>query len=241
MIYFLVPVYNEEQNLDLLAANLKLVLPGEEKIFVFSDDGSKDGSVEKIAVLFKDTAHIVLGDGSNHGPGYAFNTGFEWVLDHSAKESDILITIEADNTSDLSLLVPMVANNRMGFSLVLASVYAQGGGFDKTSFLRKLYSAVANLALRFIFDIKVQTLSSFYRAYSLGLLRKIKVRYPQMITETGFLCMIEILIKAIRVEATILEIPMMLNSAIRKGKSKMKVFKTMLSYVRFTVFKSSRF
>ena len=239
MVYFLIPIFNEEQNLNLLSENLRSILPNENKFFVFSDDGSSDGSVEKIHQLFKGLDYAVLGDGINHCPGYAFNVGFEWLLNQSKDNSDIVVTIEADNTSDLNILYPMVCNNRMGFSLVLASVYAQGGGFDKTSFLRKLYSSIANLVLRFIFDIKVQTLSSFYRVYSIALLKRIKERHKVLIAETGFLCMIEILIKAIKSEATILEIPMMLNSAQRKGKSKMKVFKTMLSYIRFVLFKSA--
>ena len=45
--------------------------------------------------------------------------------------------------------------------------------------------------------------------------------------------MVEILIKAIKLEAKIIEVPMLLNSENRKGKSKMKIFKTILSYLRF--------
>ncbi len=239
MIYFLIPIFNEEQNLNLLSENLRSILSDEQKYFIFADDGSSDGSVEKIHQLFKGLDYTVLGDGTNHGPGHAFNVGFEWILNQSKTDSDIVVTIEADNTSDLNILYPMVCNNRMGFSMVLASVYSQGGGFDKTSFLRKFYSSIANLLLRFIFDIKVQTLSSFYRVYSIVLLKKIKVQHKVIIAERGFLCMIEILIKAIKSDATILEVPMMLNSAQRKGKSKMKVFKTMLSYIRFVLFKSA--
>lgn len=233
MIYFLIPVYNEAANIANLHNQLKLLLPGEDRFIVFSDDGSTDNSPTIIKQYFKDIPHVVLGNGSNQGPGIAFNTGFEWILTNSKSADDIVITMEADCTSDASILPQMVVINRLGFNLVLASVYAQGGGFDKTSFFRKFLSAVANLMFRFIFDIKVLTLSSFYRVYSIELLRKIKNAYPELITESGFICMVEILIKAIKVNASIIEVPMVLSSQKRIGKSKMKTFKTSLAYLKF--------
>ena len=121
----------------------------------------------------------------------------------------------------------------MGFSLVLASVYAQGGGFSKTSFFRVLLSFVANMFLRMMFDIKVLTLSSFYRIYSVEQLQKIKTQYGIIIREAGFICMVEILIKAIKTEATVIEVPMKLRSDNRVGKSKMKIVKTIRAYIKF--------
>ena len=234
MIYFLIPVFNELDNIEKLCNNLRNVLPGAEKYFVFSDDGSSDGSPQKIQQVLNKEAYIILGDGNNHGPGYAFNMGFEWILQHSADvDKDLIVTLEADNTSDLTILPVMVKNAEMGFDLVLASVYAQGGGFDKTSFLRRLLSFIANIILRFAFDLKVLTLSSFYRVYKVSILKKIKQVNPVIVQEKGFICMIEVLLKAVKNNARIIEVPMMLKSLQRKGKSKMKVFKTMMSYLKF--------
>lgn len=235
MIYFLIPLYNESPNLDLLSSNLQNILPEYDKFYVFSDDGSSDDSVEKIKNKLKEGNNfIVLGDGKNHGPGHAFNTGFEWILKNAQnKNKDLIITIEADNTSDLSILPNMLIMAGMEFDLVLASVYAQGGGFDKTNFLRKTLSFGANMLLRFAFDIKVLTLSSFYRIYSLSILEKVKYKYDKIIAEKGFISMIELLVKIIRVNGKIIEYPMKLQSANRIGKSKMKIMKTFTSYIKF--------
>jgi dolichol-phosphate mannosyltransferase len=231
-IYFLIPVFNESANLNELADSLKYALPGNNKFFLFVDDCSTDDSVNTIEEIFSDSKYLILTKEKNEGPGDSFNKGFEWIL-ANAKDDDLVITMEADNTSDTGILSKMLAVSQSGFDLVLASVYAQGGGFDKTSFLRRFISSVANMMMRFIFDIKILTLSSFFRIYTVGLLRKIKTQYNKIIEEKGFISMLEILIKAIRLEASIIEIPMLLYSQKRKGKSKMKKMSTMLSYFRF--------
>lgn len=236
MIYFLVPVYNEVENLSELIQTFKNSLVEEERTYIFVDDGSSDGTQDLIHKLLKGEKYHLLQNPGNQGPGYSFNSGFNFILnDLNALDSDAVFTIEGDNTSDPSLLPIMFNLYKMGFGLVLASPYAQGGGFDQTSFFRKLSSFSANLILRLWFDVKILTLSSFYRLYSVESLRKIQSKYPTLIKETGFISKVEILIKAIRVNVRMIEVPMMLYSEKRKGKSKMKVFKTMLSYIRFFV------
>lgn len=235
MIYLLIPVFNEEGNIANLHRGLKEILPSEEKKIIFTDDGSFDSSIARIKEYFKDIPYTIIGDGVNRGPGYAFNAGFNWILEDSLDSTDIIVTLEADCTSDLTILPHMISINRMGYELVLASVYAQGGGFDKTSFSRRLISSVANLLYRFLFNLNILTLSSFYRVYSLSLLQRIKTKYKEPIIEKGFICMLEMLIKSIRCNSKIIEVPMLLQSDKRVGKSKMKVFKTSMQYFKFLI------
>tara|TARA_B110001452_G_C15214412_1_gene421201 strand:+ start:562 stop:1284 length:723 start_codon:yes stop_codon:yes gene_type:complete len=233
ILYVLCPVFNESLNIEELYKNLISEITIYEIKFVFVDDGSTDKTVELINKFFCKTDFVVLGDGKNYGPGYAFNLGFEWILEDTINDNDVILSIEADNTSDLKIFPIMIANCNLGYDLVLASIYAQGGGFGKTSFFRKVYSFLANLILRLVFDIKVLTLSSFYRLYRISLIKAIKEKNKDIITETGFISMIEILIKSIKLDAKIIEVPMLLKSENRKGKSKMKIFKTILSYLKF--------
>ncbi len=239
MIFFLIPVYNEAANLD----NLHRALTSREDHptihYVFSDDGSTDRSREMIDKLFAGSTYTLLGDGVNRGPGAAFNTGFEWIV-KNASPTDTVVTIEADCTSDLGILPVMLTLRTLGYDLVLASVYAQGGGFDKTSFFRKFISASANFLFRFLFNVKVLTLSSFYRVYSVQLLRRIQEKYAGFISESGFVCMLEILVRSIHCDARIIEVPMQLHSSRRIGPSKMKVFSTTLRYFRFLARGTSR-
>ncbi len=233
MIYFVIPIYNESLNIANLHAELTAVLKNEDVFYVFSDDGSQDGSPEILKKEFQGLNYIVLGDGVNRGPGAAFNTAFEWVLKQSQNKEDLVVSIEADCTSDTGILENMIQMSRMGFDLVLASVYAQSGGFEKTTLLRRIISAAANLLMRFAFNIRVLTLSSFYRVYHVELLRKIRDKHQVLIRETGFICMLEILLKAIRCNARVIEVPTTLHSSKRRGKSKMKMLKTTRQYLGF--------
>lgn len=234
MIYFLIPVYNEAVNIPELSATLKQVLPGELKHFVFVNDCSKDRTLEILRDSFESHKLTVINNVLNSGPGFSFNAGLEYILSVSKDDQDLIITLEGDNTSDPGILPVMHSLAQdWKYDLVLASVYAQGGGFSKTSIIRKLISFIANQLLRFIFGIKVLTLSSFYRIYSISIVKKIKTHYGTIISEKGFICMLEILIKTVRLGGKIIEVPMILKSDKRIGKSKMKILETSFRYTLF--------
>jgi dolichol-phosphate mannosyltransferase len=233
VIYFLIPVYNEVLNITELTNNLKVSLPGYNKFFLFVDDCSTDGTTELLAANLSGEKYFVIKKDQNYGPGDSFNRGFEWILQNSKSAEDIIITMEADNTSDIEILSNMFKISGLGFDLVLASVFAQGGGFEKTTLIRKLISFTINVLLRLVFDIRVLTLSSFYRVYSIKLIQAIKDKYVTIVDEKGFICMIEILIKAIKLKSNIIEVPMKLYSTRRKGKSKMKILRTSFGYLKF--------
>ena len=234
-IYFLIPVFNESLNIETLYLNLENKYKERNRTFVFIDDCSTDNTVELIKSFFSNERIHLITKQNNAGPGDSFNIGFEWILDDSKSDKDLVVTMEADNTSDINLLSKMISISEIGYDLVLASVYAQGGGFSKTSWFRKFISFFANMFFRSIFNVKILTLSSFYRVYHVSLLKKIKTEFNYLIHEKGFICMLEILLKAIKVEANIIEVPMLLMSDKRKGKSKMKILKTTLSYIKFLI------
>ncbi len=235
MIYFLIPFLNEEQNLNVLVSNLTSVIPDYEKFYVFVDDGSSDNSVALLDSLLKNNKYKVLGDGKNYGPGHAFNAGFEWILQQSNNSNDRIVTIEADNTSDLGIVHKMVKISELGYDLVLASPYAQGGGLQKTPMHRKFLSFMANLVVRNLLNIHAQSLSNFYRVFNISILQSIKKKYSQILSERGFICMLEVLFKAIQLNASIIEVPMVLHSDARKGKSKMKIMQTSVQYIKFVL------
>lgn len=206
MIYFLIPVFNEAPNLGKLCRDLLAVLPAEEKHYVFVDDCSSDDSVDVIRGSMPPRFITILSNEVNSGPGACFSKGLNHILEHAADEDDRVVTMEGDNTCDLDIL-PVMSTlvSTWQFDVALASVYAQGGGFSKTSVVRKVISIVANALLRSAFDIQAVTLSSFYRVYSVRILRRIRTKFRNLVQEPGFICAFELLLKAVRVEARIIQ------------------------------------
>jgi glycosyltransferase involved in cell wall biosynthesis len=92
-----VPVYNEESNLDPLWESLRPVLEGTGEAFevIFVDDGSRDDSgpiLDRLAD--RDPRVRVLHLDSNHGQSAAFDAGFR------SARADWVITIDADLQND---------------------------------------------------------------------------------------------------------------------------------------------
>jgi dolichol-phosphate mannosyltransferase len=60
----------------------------------------------------------------------------------------------------------------------------------------------------------------------------LRIYKDRFIEEKGFTCMLELLIKSHRFGYKICEVPMILDSKIRIGESKMKNVKTIISYFK---------
>ena len=207
----------------------------EEYRVVVVDDGSRDNTVDVVRNYTDRMPVTVISHSVNQGVGAAFRTGFEAALLLTNPE-DVIVTMEADNTSDLAILPEMVEGVLSGRSdLVLASCYSPGGGIEGTNLWRKFLSWSANLLLVIAFPIRnVKTYSSFYRAYKAGSLRRSIEAYEyRLIEEPGFVCMVEVLIKMHRLGIRISEVPMILRIGLRKGSSKMKILNTIRGYINF--------
>jgi dolichol-phosphate mannosyltransferase len=108
-----------------------------------------------------------------------------------------------------------------------------GGGFTQTSFLRKFLSSGANLVVKDLLDIQgILTVSSFFRLYrAAALLRMQRVFGPGIVERVGFESMVEMVMKMVMLRLAISEVAMQLDSSLRKGKSKMKVVRTIFGYL----------
>ena len=110
----------------------------------------------------------------------------------------------------------------------------------KTTFIRVFLSFIANNLFKGTLGIQgILTVSSFYRLYQGSVLLKLQSCYGEEIIERkGFESMVELLMKLVFVEASISEVPMVLNSDLRKGKSKMKKLPTIMGY--FTLLREKK-
>jgi dolichol-phosphate mannosyltransferase len=238
-LYLVVPLYNEEANLPRLlesieadAALLRAASRGRLLHLALIDDGSQDGTVQLAERHQASFPITVLKHQRNLGPGRAFATAFHW-LAPLIDEEDLTLTLEGDNTSRLKTARHMLMRLGEGYDVVLASPYAYGGGFAQTSLLRLFLSHVANGMVKVVFGVRgIHTMSSFYRLYRAGILKRLQSVYgPGIVERAGFESMVEMIIKLILVKATISEVEMHLDSSQRIGASKMKILKTIRGYL----------
>ena len=234
-IIFIIPAYNEAENLPLLLKNIrsKMEEEGCPYTIIIVDDGSTDGTDMVLKEFSAFLPLKVIRHNENLGVGEVFQRGFKEALS-IASPDDILITKEADNTSDINILPQVIKKVEEGYDVVLASCYAPEGKIVGTSFFRKVLSGGANMLLRIFFPIDgINTYSSFYRGYRARIISKaFSVYGNSLIKENGFACMVELLIKLSRLKAKITEVPLVLYFKARKGKSKMKIFSTIGGYFR---------
>ena len=237
MIHVVLPAYNEEENIE---ATLQEIWRRLETLalscrIVLVDDGSSDRTAA-LAQAGSRREHPVevVSHGRNRGPGAAFRTGFLRVLEE-AQASDIMLTLEADQTSDPRILMRLLHRIwEEGDDIALASCYLYGGGIVGTRAHRVLLSHLANGLMKKSLGLTgLQTLSSFYRAYSVAGLRRIHDHFgDRFMTSDGFECMVEILYRAARLGLRISEVPMQLDGSRRVGRSKMRVIGTSIAYLR---------
>ncbi|MBM2841091.1 MAG: hypothetical protein HW412_1619 [Bacteroidetes bacterium] len=236
MNFFIILAYNEEQNLPRLFDSLHVAASSLNAPYtvILVNDGSTDRTVAVAEEFQKRMPIHIKHHSSNLGVAQGFRTGFRSALS-MAKDGDIIFTLEADNTGDLEILPRMMEKIRQGADVVLASCYAPGGALHGLSFERKVMSRGINTVMRILFPIRnCHTYSSFYRAYRSDVLRRGIFRYgDRFIQSNGFTVAAEILFKLRRLGANMDEIPMVLHFDERKGKSKMKVWKTIMEYISF--------
>lgn len=243
-VFVITPVLNEEGNIPRLVAawkQLQNMFSAYRFHFVLVNDGSTDGTTvvlnNSVVIHGLEHCYTMLSHEYNQGPGAAFATAFVH-LSSLLTEDDIVITMEGDNTSKIEIIDTMLGRiERENVDVVLASPYAYGGGVLNTNLLRVILSFVANGIIRIFLGIHgIHTMSSFFRAFQGRTIIALQKRFsPRIIEMRGFECMVEMLKKIIILGLTVSEVPMRLDTSLRAGKSKMKILKTIMGYMRVSM------
>lgn len=234
-ITVVLPAYNEEENLEMLvsewekhAGKLSAEFGLNLKI-VAVNDGSRDKTreigerLENEREIFTLVNHEV-----NKGLGEAVKTGIVHVLDN-CPDSEYTCLMDCDSTHDPRYVFDMLNKQRQsGADVVIASRYQKGAAVKGVSPFRLFTSEGAKYVYSILLGVKnVRDYTCGYRLYKNEILKKTYKKFGgNIIEDSGFTCMAELLYKLYSCDAAFEEVPFELRYDFKKGASKMRVFKT---------------
>jgi dolichol-phosphate mannosyltransferase len=233
MIYFVLPVYNEEKNIARVISKLRSVMSGKGYKIIAVNDGSADKSLAILKKLKK--ADLVIETYPvNMNIGAVFSTGITSVLAKSKNNHDVIVIMESDQTSEISLVKKLIKEIEVNQQdIVIASRYQAGGQYKNFPFLRTLFSRSANGLMHLYFPIKgVFDYTIFFRAYRVKVLRQAVKNFGSfgLIQSKGYVANAELLVKLSLITQRIKEIPFVYNYGKKKGTSKINIFRTINEY-----------
>tara|TARA_B100000315_G_scaffold177238_1_gene165800 strand:+ start:7969 stop:8739 length:771 start_codon:yes stop_codon:yes gene_type:complete len=242
MIFFILPIFNEEKNLPSLISDIRKSMKDQEYKILAINDGSTDNSLE---ILYKLQSYdiIIINSLVNMNVGATFSAGIDTVLAESKDNDDIVVVMEGDQTSTINYALNLISELRKREDdIVIASRYKRNGGVVHFPLIRRIYSRCASALMHYYFPINsnISDYTIFFRSYRVGIFKK-AIRYFGkfgLIQSKGFGANTELLIKLSMLTNRISEIPFVYDYSRKEGKSKIKVLRTIgeyfiiLSYLR---------
>ena len=235
--YFVLMIYNEEDAISgVVESILHCDLPARyERRIIAVNDGSTDGSGGALERAAKITPVHVISFATRQGIPISFRGVFDY-LGSQLRDNDIVFTLEADGTNDIACVPHMVQAIEEGADIVIASRYAPGAASLGFPWHRLWGSSVVNLFLQMLWGVpKAKDYSVLYRVYRGSLLRKYIADNIPFIARRSFAVIAEILLHLSRYKPKVVEIPLIYDYRLKKGKSKMKLVQTLWEYVRITL------
>ena len=228
-VHVVLPAYNEEENLAGLLERIDQAMADDNILYevIVIDDGSQDRTAAIAEDYAKHLPISVCRHTANQGLGGTIREGLRLAAQR-CDARDIVVAMDADNTHTPGLIRSMTRLVEEGNDVVIASRYQRGAYVRGLSFHRQLLSLGARILFQTVFPIHgVRDYTSGFRAYRGRVLQEAFSRYgDQFVSEGGFQCMVDILLKLRKMDAIIREVPLILRYDLKGGASKMKVMRT---------------
>ena len=159
-----VPMYNEEENVEPLIEAVRSALPPEGWELLLVDDGSGDATVERIERQARTDERILLVPlARNYGQTQAMQAGF----DHA--RGSVVVTMDGDLQNDPADIPQLVAKLDEGYDLVTGYRERRQDAFVR----RKLPSLIANRVIAGVTGVRVRDNGCTLKAYRGDMLRQL--------------------------------------------------------------------
>ncbi len=225
MIWIGLPAYNEEAAVPALFRRLLETFPDPSASYriVLYNDGSTDATVAA-ARAWKDRLNLeIIGRAENLGLG----EGLRALVSHAARNGgpgDRLVVMDCDDTHP-PRQIPAIVRALDACDVVIASRYRRGAGVRGVALHRRALSLGAAVLFKALHPCRgVLDYTCGYRGYRVALLQRALAHYgDRLVSERGFACTVELLLKLNRLGARCREVPLDLRYDLKRGASKMDV------------------
>lgn len=163
-----IPLYNEEESIDELYSRLTASLEryGRPYELLIVDDGSRDGSFDKLRTLAQRDARLkVVRLRRNFGQTAAFSAGFD------RAQADVIVTMDADLQNDPDDIPALMAKIEEGYDIV------SGWRKDRQDRFwdRRLPSMLANMLISNVTDVRLHDYGCSLKAYRRDILQHVRL------------------------------------------------------------------
>jgi glycosyltransferase involved in cell wall biosynthesis len=171
-VSIVVPLFNEEESIDLLNTRILNVLDGLELTseIIYVDDGSKDGTPAILQKLSEADARVkVIRLRRNFGQTAAFSAGFDFSY------GDIVITLDGDLQNDPADIPVLLEKMAEGYDIV------SGWRKNRQDYVltRKIPSRIANKLISKVTGVELHDYGCSLKAYRREVIKNINL-YGEM-------------------------------------------------------------
>ena len=229
-VFIVLPAYNESLGLPSLLKKIQLTFAANQRAYrvIVVDDCSTDNTAEIASQhSFSMPLNVVQHQVNQNLPG-ALRSGFQ-EANRLASPGDVIVTMDGDDTHEPGTINRLLQMIDDGYDVVIASRFQAGSRVCGVPLLRVLMAWGARMMFKTIMPIDgVRDYTCGYRAYRASVLRHSMEYYrDEFVSEAGFSCMADVLLKMRRFGFIFGEVPMLLRYDQKQGGSKMQVGKTM--------------
>lgn len=225
-----IPVRNERESMPPLLEKFAAAMRGFSRPYriIVVDGVSTDGTPDVVREFADRLPIEVIALPENLGLGGALEQG----LLRAMTQSDVVVTMDGDDSHDPATIHSMLTKLEQGYDLVVASRFEPGGQEVGVASYRKVMSHAASALLRFLFPVgTVKDYSSGFRAYRTDALQLVQRRFGRLVGERGFSCMMELLLKLRVMGVRATEVPLVLRYDLKRSESKMNIGHTIVRYL----------
>lgn len=233
-VYFILPIYNEEQGLPPLLETLSSVPLPDGRTIVAVNDGSKDRSGEILREGESRYPLKVITHSPNRGIPGVFKSAFEHIVP-LLQDNDVVILMESDGTSDPDLIPALVDRVALGNDVVIGSRHVPGGAYVRFPWYRVVASSLVNICLGLTWRLPgVKDYTIFYRAYRGSILKKGFANGVTFKASRSFAANGEILLILAPFRPKAAEVPLRYDYGKKGGPSSMPLIATLMEYIRLS-------